>query len=105
MIDTIHKNNPKLISASEIRLILGYDTEAAEREHAHIRKSLGTNSPFLLIKQFCEFHSLIYKEISHFLRSIRESDSVIDENVVNEEHSQDEWMSELIEHYGSITDY
>jgi len=105
MIDTIHKYDPRLISASEIRLIFGCDIEAAEREHAHIRKSLGTNSPFLLIKQFCEFHSMVFKEIRNFLRSIRESDTAIDEGAVNDEHGSDEWMSELMEHYGSITDY
>lgn len=105
MIDTIHSRDPRLISASEIRLILGCDIEAAEREHAHIRKSLKTNSPFLLIKQFCEFHALIFQEIRHFLRSIRESEPVIDENAVSEEHGGDEWMYELMEHYGSIDDY
>ena len=60
-----------LITPREIQLITGYDLVTARKEHEYIRKALGYGSEELLIKQFCEFNGLDFKEIVAFLNPYR----------------------------------
>jgi len=67
-------SNGRLVTPHEIHLISGYNEEVAEREHAYIRKTLGTESEDLLLSQYCEFYDLDYGEILSYLSSMDYSD-------------------------------
>lgn len=78
--------NGRLITPTEIQLISGYGLEVAEKEHAYIRKALGTGSEDLLVSQYCDFCDLDYWEIMTFLSPLRKTDQdVNDENFDNYE--------------------
>ena len=71
-----------LITPQEIEMITGMDVIAAEKEHKYIRKVLGTGSEDLMVKQYCEFHDLDYREIVSFLNPMRPEDE--DNNLLEE---------------------
>ena len=53
----------RLITPREIEIITGYDEEAAKRDHAFVRESLGTKSDDLMVGQYCEFYGLNSDEV------------------------------------------
>ncbi len=61
-----------LITPEDIHLITGLDVESAEREHAYLRKQIGSGSDDLLISQYCELNDLDMEEIISFLYPHRE---------------------------------
>ena len=62
-----------LITPKDIHLITGLTIESAEREHAYIRKTIGSGSDDLLISQYCEYSDLDREEIISFLYPHREN--------------------------------
>ncbi|MBL4862189.1 MAG: hypothetical protein JKY09_04120 [Crocinitomicaceae bacterium] len=61
-----------LITPEEIQLISGYDKDVAQKEFDYIRQALQTGSNDLMVKQYCDFRGLDYKEVVSFINPIRE---------------------------------
>lgn len=61
-----------LITTEDIHRITGLELECAEREHAHIRKTIGHGSDQLLLAQYCRYNDLDREEIISFLYPRRE---------------------------------
>lgn len=57
----------QLITPEEIQLVTGLDYEGAKRDHAHVRKTIGSNSPDLLLSQYCKYYDLDVEEIQSTL--------------------------------------